>query len=281
MHKQSDQKPLSSIKHIIAVAAGKGGVGKSTVAVNLALALQHQGYSVGILVSDLYGPSARKMLREDQPTAQTGKLLVPSLCHGIKMISIAYFRPAGEATVIRAPIANNIINQFIQGVDWGKLDYLIIDFPPGTGDIQLTISQQANLTGAVIVTTPQEVAILDVRKAMNMFEQLKVPILGVIENMSCYFHPKTDERICIFGDGGGRRLAEQSGLPFLGEVPIDPEICRLGDAGNPLISPGADITSASAKTFLAIAQQVVREIDILKGQSSDSLQNFELTWKEV
>lgn len=281
MYKKTEIKPLAGIKSIIAVAAGKGGVGKSTAAVNLALALQHQGFSVGILDSDLYGPSIRKMLPEERPPAQKGDLLIPAICQGISVISMAYFRHTAEATVVRAPIANNIITQFIKGVAWGNLDYLIIDFPPGTGDIQLTLSQQANLTAAIIVTTPQEVAILDVRKAMHMFDQLKVPILGIIENMSCYYHPKTDERICIFGSGGGRKLAEQSGVPFLGEVPIDPEICRCGDTGTPLIPKEGDNLSASAKAFLAIAKQVTIEIDALKEQTKGSLQNFELAWKEM
>lgn len=281
MYKKSEHKPLAGIKHVIAVAAGKGGVGKSTVAVNLALALQHQGYSVGILDSDLYGPSIRQMLPEDRPPAQKDKLLIPALCQGISVISMAYFRQAGEATVVRAPIANNVINQFIQGVDWGILDYLLIDFPPGTGDIQLTLTQQANLTGAIIVTTPQEVAILDVRKAMHMFEQLKVPIVGIIENMSGYYHPKTDERISIFGSGGGRKLAQQSGTPFLGEVPIDPEICRCGDTGTPLIPKQGEIATPSAKAFIAIALQAIKEIDILKEQTQGALQNFDLSWKEM
>lgn len=281
MYKKTEHKPLAGVKHVIAVAAGKGGVGKSTVAVNLALALQYQGYSVGILDSDLYGPSVRKMLPEDRPPAQKGKLLIPALCHGISVISMAYFRQAEEATIVRAPIANNIINQFIQGVDWGPLDYLIIDFPPGTGDIQLTLSQQANLTAAVIVTTPQEVAILDVRKAMHMFDQLKVPVAGIVENMSCYYHPQTDERICIFGSGGGRKLAQQSGVPFLGEVPIDPEICRCGDTGSPIISKQSEVATPSAKAFLAIALQVTKEIEILKAQSQGALQGFELPWKEM
>ncbi len=281
MYKKTEVKPLAGIKSVIAVAAGKGGVGKSTVAVNLALALQHQGFSVGILDSDIYGPSVRKMLPEEKSPAQKGQFLIPALCHGIKVISMAYFRHTSEATVVRAPIANNIITQFIQGVDWGPLDYLIIDFPPGTGDIQLTLSQQANLTGAIIVTTPQEVAILDVRKAMHMFDQLKVPIVGIIENMSCYYHPKTDERICLFGSGGGRKLAEQSGVPFLGEVPIDPEICRCGDTGEVLIPKSGEIESSSAKAFLAIAKHATTEIESLKEQCRGALLNFELAWKEM
>ncbi len=281
MHKESKQKPLASVKHIIAVAAGKGGVGKSTVAVNLALALQHEGHRVGIFDSDLYGPSVRKMLSEDRPPGQKDKLFIPALCHGIKVISMAYFRPAQEATVVRAPIANNIINQFIQGVDWGPLDYLIIDFPPGTGDIQLTLCQQANLTAAVIVTTPQEVAILDVRKAISMFEQLKIPIAGIIENMSCFYPPHSNERLYIFGSGGGRKLAAEANIPFLGEVPIDSEICRCGDTGSPLIPKQSEVMTPSAKAFLAIALQVIREIDSLNRQSEGGLQDFELQWKEM
>jgi ATP-binding protein involved in chromosome partitioning len=281
IYNAKDDKPLDRVKNIVAVAAGKGGVGKSTVAVNLALALQHQGFKVGILDSDLYGPSIRKMLPEDQPPGKKGDYLTPAICQGITVMSMAYFRQPGEATVVRAPIANNIINQFLHHVLWGQLDYLLIDFPPGTGDIQLTLSQQANLTGAVIVTTPQQVAVLDVRKAMHMFEQLNLPIIGVIENMSAYYPPNSNERISIFGSGGGRRLAEESGVPFLGEVPIDPEICKFGDEGIPLIPKEDPPATTSVKAFLAIANNVVTEIAALKEQSEDSMKNFELTWKEM
>ena len=164
-------KPTNNIKHVVAIAAGKGGVGKSTVTVNLALALQSLGKRVGILDADIYGPSVRKMLPEEQPPAQQGNQLIPATCHGgIRMMSMAYFRTEKEAAAVRAPVATGIIKQFLQTIVWGELDYLLIDFPPGTGDIQLTLSQQAHLVGALMVTTPQEVALLDVRKAMHLFE---------------------------------------------------------------------------------------------------------------
>ena len=172
------KKPIQTI---LAIAAGKGGVGKSTVTVNLAIALQRKGYRVGVMDTDIYGPSVRQMLPEDRMPAQKGEILIPALCLGIKMISMAYFRKTDEAAAVRAPIANGVITQFIKNVEWGDLDFLLIDFPPGTGDVQLTLSQQANLSAAIVVTTPQEVALLDVRKAMHLFQQVQVPLLGIVE----------------------------------------------------------------------------------------------------
>ena len=226
-----EQTPPSKPYYKLAIAAGKGGVGKSTVAVNLALTLQKLGFKVGLIDTDLYGPSIRKMLPEDQSPQQKGQMIIPAICNGIKMISMAYFRNENEASVVRAPIANGIISQFLKQVEWGDLDYLLIDFPPGTGDIQLTISQQANLTGAIMVTTPQEVAVMDVRKAIHMFEQVKVPILGIVENMSYFIHEKSGEIISIFGKGGGEKLATEKGIPLLAAIPIDPELCASADIG--------------------------------------------------
>lgn len=203
MFPKDDPKPQSPIKHTIAIAAGKGGVGKSTVTVNLALALTHLGYSVGVMDTDIYGPSIRKMLPEDRLPIQKGNTIIPAVCNGIKMISMAYFRKEHEASAVRAPIANGVISQFIENVAWGPLDYLLIDFPPGTGDIQLTLSQKASLSGAIMITTPQEVSVMDVRKAINLFSQVKVPIIGIIENMSYYQAPATQEKIYLFGKGGG------------------------------------------------------------------------------
>jgi Mrp family chromosome partitioning ATPase len=180
------QPPLAGVKTILAIAAGKGGVGKSSVTVNLGLALKALGYQVGIMDTDIYGPSIRQMLPEEHLPTQKGNLIEPALCFGIKMISMAYFRKENEAVAVRAPIANSLIAHFIKNVNWGALDILLIDFPPGTGDIQLTLSQQANLTGAIMVTTPQEVAMLDVRKAMSLFEQVKIPILGVVDVFAGY-----------------------------------------------------------------------------------------------
>lgn len=275
--KQFSSKEISSsnqIKNRVAIAAGKGGVGKSSVTVHLALALKLAGYAVGIMDTDVYGPSIRKMLPEDRTPVQKGEIIIPALCQGIKMISMAYFRREGEAAVVRAPIANGIISQFINNVEWGPLDFLLIDFPPGTGDVQLTLSQQANLTGALLVTTPQEVALLDVRKALHMFLQVKVPILGIIENMSYYYHAKTDEKVYLFGQGGGERLASESGFPFLGQIPIDPELCRAGDLGLSIFNESYEKNSPTAKIYLNLAQKLVEQTDHLKHRQASPIRNF-------
>lgn len=231
LKKEQSTDPLEKIKYVIAIAAGKGGVGKSTVTVNLALALKKQGYAVGVLDADIYGPSIRRMLPEEVLPSQRGNFFSPAISKGIKLISMSYFRREHEAAAVRAPIANGLITQFLKNVDWGDLDFLLIDFPPGTGDIQLTLAQQAHLAGAVMVATPQEVALMDVRKAMNLFDQVKVPILGVVENMSFYSHPVSGEPIYLFGKQGGERLAKEGGVPFLGSIPVDSEISRCGDEG--------------------------------------------------
>lgn len=246
---------------VIAVAAGKGGVGKSTVTVNLGLALKQLNFRVGILDSDIYGPSIRTMLPEEKLPSQKGDRIQPAICFGMKMISMAYFRKENEAAAIRAPIANGLITQFLRNVDWGELDYLLIDFPPGTGDIQLTLGQQANLAGAVMVTTPQEVALQDVRKAIHLFEQLQVPILGIVENMS-YFQV-ANSLTYPFGKGGGERLAAEVGAPLLGAIPVDPAISQSGDEGSPLTGP-------SAKIFLQIAERLISE----KGKTRLAIQKL-------
>lgn len=281
MFQKSELPTLSKKMHIIGIAAGKGGVGKSSVTVNLALALKRLGYNIGVLDADIYGPSIRKMLPEEHLPAQKGDAIIPAICSGIRMISMAYFRKENEAAVIRAPIANGVISQFIKQVDWGDLDYLLIDFPPGTGDVQLTLSQQANLTGAIMVTTPQEVALLDVRKAMNMFAHVKVPIIGIVENMSYYHHVKSDEKIYLFGCGGGERLARESGVPLLGSIPIDPLLCQSGDLGQSIFSKDIKQESSSVKAFLELANQLIIHVDLLNKSSKDCLHHFELVWKEM
>jgi ATP-binding protein involved in chromosome partitioning len=263
---------------VIAVAAGKGGVGKSTVTVNLALALKQLGLSVGILDSDIYGPSIRKMLPEERMPSQQGDRLIPALCQGIKMISMAYFRRDHEAAAVRAPIANGLVTQFIRNVDWGELDYLLIDFPPGTGDIQLTLSQQANLTGAVMVTTPQEVALLDVRKAMHLFQQVQIPIVGIVENLSYYQRAPDEPPLYLFGKGGGERLAKESGVPFLGAIPVDPAVSECGDAGLSLLANYE--ASPAARAFIRLAEQLVAHTALLQSTSRRCLTHFELIWKE-
>lgn len=264
--KNEETVPRSHIHHVIAIAAGKGGVGKSSVTVNLAYALKGLGYKVGILDADIYGPSIRKMLPEESLPSQKGKFILPAICNGIPIISIAYFRKSHEATAVRAPIANSMISQFIQNVLWGSLDYLLIDFPPGTGDIQLTLCQQANLTAAIMVTTPQEVAILDVRKAMNLFDEVKVPILGILENMSYYIDPKTQEKHYLFGKEGGLRLAKEAAVPLLGSIPITPEISRSGDIGEPLGMKEWEKNHPIVKAFYDFAETIVCEVKRIKSQ---------------
>ncbi len=259
---------------IIAVAAGKGGVGKSTVAVNLALALKERGLEIGLMDTDIYGPSIRRMLPEDRMPSQSGDRFRPALSHGIRVMSMAYFRKEHESAAVRAPIANGIITQFIQQVDWGRLDYLILDFPPGTGDVQLTLCQKANLTGAVLVTTPQEVALMDVRKAMHLFHQVKIPILGVVENMSGFTIEGTGEVVYPFGKGGGERLARESGVPFLGTIPLDPELCRRGDSGESIFNSEAP----SKSSFNSLTERVLAEV---AGLEESGLNAFELSWKEM
>ena len=273
--------PLASVQAVVAIAAGKGGVGKSSVTVNLGLALQAQGYQVGIMDTDIYGPSIRKMLPEDRLPMQKGPLIQPALCRGIKMISMAYFRKEDEATAVRAPIANGLISQFIKNVQWGALDFLLVDFPPGTGDVQLTLSQQAHLIGALMVTTPQEVALLDVRKAMSLFEQVKVPIIGIIENMSYYQSSEQTEPVYLFGRGGGERLACETGAPFLGCIPLDPLLCSCGDQGQSLfaLDPGAQ--RPITRAFQQLAQQLAQQVASLKIEKQQGLGLFELVWKEM
>lgn len=214
------------VKKIVAVAAGKGGVGKSTVAVQLARSLRDRGYAVGILDADVYGPSVRHMLPEDEMPYQEGDRVIPAISQGIKVISVAYFNQGHAATIVRAPIANGIVENFLNQVDWGDLDYLLIDFPPGTGDVQLTLMQQVDFFGAVIVTTPQEVALLDVMKATEMFMQMNIEVLGVIENMSYYIDLDSGKRLDLFGFGGAERICDAWGLELLGQVPIDPRLSK-------------------------------------------------------
>lgn len=272
---------IAGVRTILAVAAGKGGVGKSSVTVNLGLALKSLGYQVGIMDTDIYGPSVRKMLPEDRLPTQKESLIQPALCRGIKMISMAYFRKEHEAAAVRAPIANGLISQFIKNVEWGELDFLLIDFPPGTGDVQITLSQQARLTGALMVTTPQEVSLLDVRKAMSLFEQVKVPILGIIENMSYYQASEQAEPVYIFGRGGGERLATESGLPLLGQLPLDPLLCTCGDQGQSLFSQDANYQRPVTRAFRQLAQQVVEHAASFQAEQQQGLGSFELIWKEM
>lgn len=246
---------LAKITHIIAIASGKGGVGKSTVSANLAMALKREGAKVGLMDADIYGPSQPGMLGAKNEQPEIGdNMLKPLVRHGITFMSMGLLLSDDSPVVWRAPMAMKIIQQFIDNVDWGELDYLLIDLPPGTGDVQLTLAQQAALTGAVIVTTPQDVALGVARKGLKMFQQVNVPILGVIENMSgfvCKHCGKTSE---IFRVGGGRKMALEFGVPFLGAIPLDPEIVMSGDHGKPLVE--SDSNSPAAKAIAGIARHL-------------------------
>jgi len=221
-------QPISGVKHIIAVASGKGGVGKSTVAVNLALALKQLGVRVGLMDADIYGPNIPIMLGippEKRPEGNPGEKILPLVAHGVKAISIGFFANPEQPVIWRGPLLHKTMEQFLHRVDWGELDYLVVDLPPGTGDVQLSLSQWVSLSGAVVVTTPQEVALSDVRRAVNMFRQIEVPILGVVENMTG----------AIFGKGGGEKMAGIFQVPFLGDIPLDAQVRECGDSGLPVV----------------------------------------------
>ncbi|HEX8290562.1 MAG TPA: Mrp/NBP35 family ATP-binding protein, partial [Pyrinomonadaceae bacterium] len=212
---------VPGVRNIVAVSSGKGGVGKSTVAVNLAVSLARDGARVGLLDADVYGPNVPLMLgvADMRPTINVNKL-VPLEAHGVRLMSMAVLKPGDEPMIVRGPILHGLVRQFLQDVEWGELDYLIVDMPPGTGDVQLSLAQLVPVQGAVLVTTPQEVALADVRRALRMFETVNVPVLGVVENMSYFVAPDTGTRYNIFGEGGGRRLSEEYGVPYLGAVPL-------------------------------------------------------------
>ncbi len=249
-------QPLPGIKHIVAIASGKGGVGKSTVAVNLAIALAQEGASVGLLDADIYGPSQAQMLGAQglRLRVDEQKRMVPLERYGIKFISIANIVPPGQAMVWRGPILHGTLKQFLQEVAWGELDYLIIDLPPGTGDVQLSLAQLTRLSGGVIVTTPQDVARIDAERALDMFRRVQVEVLGVLENMSYY--EQNGQRVYIFGQGGGRRMAEQYQTAFLGEIPLALSVREGGDAGVPVVlghpgSPEAEAFRQAARNLAA------------------------------
>ena len=250
------------VKNTVAVASGKGGVGKSTVTVNLAIALAQEGAKVGLMDADVYGPNDHIMLgASKQPLfSQDGKIQ-PISAHGIKLMSMGFLVEPEQALVWRGPMLHSVVRQFLNDVDWGDLDYLLIDLPPGTGDVQLSLAQSVPLTGAVMVTTPQDVALADVRKGVSAFEKLEVPILGVIENMSYFICPHCGERTEIFSHGGGRTAAEKWGVPFLGEIPLNPDIRSGGDAGTPITISKPD--SVEAKVFHELAKQVAAKVSVL------------------
>ena len=255
-----DKNRMPGVKNVIAVASGKGGVGKSTVATNLAMALKRWGARVGLLDADIFGPSVPQMLGDpSQPAGGTpDKRISPAVYKGLPVMSVAFFVQKADAVVWRGPMVHKLLQQFLEDVDWGELDYLVVDFPPGTGDVQLSMAQLAPMSGALMVTTPQEVAVIDVIKGMSMFKKLEVPILGVVENMSYYVCPSCGHHDEIFARGGGRRLAETMEAPFLGEIPLDSKVRFGGDTGMPVVIGAPD--SEHARIFMELATRVASKL---------------------
>jgi len=251
---QGGLKPLPGVRNIIAVASGKGGVGKSTVAANLALALQAEGARAGVLDADIYGPSQPRLLGlSGQPRTTTEKRILPMNAHGLQAMSIGVLVDVDQAMIWRGPMASQALTQMVGETLWDDLDYLIVDLPPGTGDIQLTLAQRIPVAASVVVTTPQDVALDDVRRAVAMFRKVKVPVLGIVENMSTHICSNCGHEEAVFGAGGGERMARETGLPLLGQVPLEAEIGRHTDAGTPIVTAAPD--SPAALRFREIARR--------------------------
>jgi ATP-binding protein involved in chromosome partitioning len=258
------KQPITGVKNLVAVGSGKGGVGKTTVAVNLAIALLRAGHKVGLMDADVYGPNVPLMLGINRPPQATpDQRIIPLEKQGplggnaLKLISMGFLNPGDKPLVWRGPMLHNVIQQFLRQTEWGELDYLIIDLPPGTGDVQLSLIQTTAITGAVIVTTPSAVALEDARKAVNMFHQVRTDIIGLVENMSYLIAPQSGERIDVFGTGGGKLTAENMRIPFLGELPLDPNIRMGGDSGNP-------VAWNAGSPFDALAEEIKKQLAKLK-----------------
>jgi ATP-binding protein involved in chromosome partitioning len=252
---------VPGVRNIIAVSSGKGGVGKSTVAVNVAVSLALDGARVGLMDADVYGPNVPIMLgaSEARPEVEVNKL-IPIEAYGVRIMSMAFLQPGDKPMIVRGPILHGLVKQFLSDVKWGELDYLIVDMPPGTGDVQLSLAQLVPVQGAVLVTTPQDVAIADVRRALRMFETVAIPILGVVENMSYFIAPDTGNRYEIFGAGGGEKLASMYGVPFLGSIPLGIGVREGGDKGVPIVVSQPD--SPQAQAFRRVAEEVARQVSI-------------------
>ncbi len=255
------RQSVPGVRNIVAVGAGKGGVGKSTTAVNLAVALAQRGARVGLMDTDVYGPNIPQMLGIHQPPeVSADQKIVPPEAHGIKAISMGMLVPEDKPVIWRGPMLHSAVQQFMRDVVWGELDYLVVDLPPGTGDVSLSMAQSVPVAGALVVTTPQGVSVSDVKKAVSMFRQLNIPVLGVMENMSFFVCGHCSERTDIFGNGGGERMAEEMGIPFLGGVPIDTRVRSGGDEGVPIVVAAPD--SPASVAFLEVAGKVAAQISV-------------------
>ena len=259
--------PIPGVKNLIAVGSGKGGVGKTTVSVNLAVALASLGNKAGLMDADVYGPNVPLMMGINRTPMAHGERIQPLEQHGVRLMSMGFLNPGDKPLVWRGPMLHSVIQQFLRGVDWGELDYLIIDLPPGTGDVALSLIQSAPLTGAIVVTTPSDVSLEDARKAIHMFHQVKVPILGIVENMSYLDCPHCNERIDVFSSGGGRRTAEQMQVPFLGELPLDPKVRMGGDTGRPIA-----LRPPEGESFLELARNTLGRIQEAAGQEGPTIE---------
>jgi len=260
---EAPKLPIPGVENVIAVGSGKGGVGKTTISVNLALALQKLGHRTALLDADVYGPNVPLMLGVDQTPEALGDRIQPIERHGLKVMSMGFIAPGDKPLIWRGPMLHNVIQQFLRQVDWGGVEFLVVDLPPGTGDVALSLMQTAPITGAIVVTTPSDVSLEDARKAVNMFRQVRVELLGIVENMSYLVCPHCHERVDVFSHGGGRRTAEQMGVNFLGEVPLDPEVRVGGDTGESVALRPADDPHAAA--FYEVARNVLARVEALGG----------------
>ena len=263
-------QPLPGVDTIIAVGSGKGGVGKTTLAVNLALALAKLGHKVGLLDADVYGPNVPLMLGiNSQPRVLGDNRIEPIEAHGLKVISVGLLNPGDKPLIWRGPMLHSIMKQFLGSVEWGQLDYMVVDLPPGTGDVSLSLIQTVPLTGAIVVSTPSDVSLQDARKAIEMFRQMKVDLVGMVENMSYFVCPHCNHEIDIFSRGGAEKTAKQFGVSFLGNVQLDPDIRKSGDSGKPTVLEGEN--SSHAKSLFEFARNVVTRVSEIKSTTGDSV----------